>query len=147
MASTRLRLALIAAGAEPGDEVIVPANTFVATLEAVTQAGCRPLIVDVNERDYNLDVDAALDALGPRTRFLLPVHLYGQLADMQALKAIGTAHDLAVLEDACQAHGAERDGMRAGAGGLAAAFSFYPGKNLGAFGDAGAVVTDDDRAR
>jgi dTDP-4-amino-4,6-dideoxygalactose transaminase len=134
-----LRLALLAGGLEPGDEVIVPAGTFVATVEAVTQAGGRPVLVDVSESDYCLDVDAVAAAVTPRTRFVLPVHLYGQLADVRRLSELG----LAVVEDACQAHGAERDGVRAGAAGLAAAFSFYPGKNLGAMGDAGALVTGD----
>ena len=138
-----LRLALVAAGIEPGDEVLVPANTFIATVEAVTQAGGRPVLVDVSEHDYNLDPAAVEAALTPRSRFLLPVHLYGQLADMGMLGALAERHGLKILEDACQAHGAERDGVRAGTGGLAAGFSFYPGKNLGAMGDAGALVTDD----
>jgi dTDP-3-amino-3,4,6-trideoxy-alpha-D-glucose transaminase len=139
-----LRLALLAAGCSPGDEVVVPANTFIATLEAVTQAGARPVLVDVSERDYNLDVDAVEEALGRRTRFLLPVHLYGQMADMRALRELAAAHSLTIIEDACQAHGATRDGIRAGCAGRAAAFSFYPGKNLGAMGDGGALVTDDE---
>jgi dTDP-4-amino-4,6-dideoxygalactose transaminase len=138
-----LRLALHALGVGPGDEVIVPANTFIATWEAVSQVGATPVPVDVTEGDYNVDVDAVEAAIGPRTRALLPVHLYGQLADMQALQRVAARHGLPILEDACQAHGATRDGIRAGAGGSAAAFSFYPGKNLGAFGDAGALVTDD----
>ena len=138
-----LRLALVAAGIEPGDEVLVPANTFIATVEAVTQAGGRPVLVDVSEHDYNLDPAAVEAALTPRSRFLLPVHLYGQLADMGMLGALAERHGLKILEDACQAHGAERDGVRAGTGGLAAGFSFYPGKDLGAMGDAGALVTDD----
>ena len=138
-----LRLALLAAGLEEGDEVVVPANTFVATLEAVTQAGGRPVVVDATERDYNLDVDATAAALGPGTRFVLPVHLYGQLADPGPLAELASTRGVAIVEDACQAHGATRDGARAGGLGLAAAFSFYPGKNLGAFGDAGALVTND----
>lgn len=138
-----LRLGLLAAGLRRGDEVIVPANTFVATVEAVSQAGGRPVLADVTEQDYNLDPAAAEAAITPRTRFLLPVHLYGQLADVGALGALARGRGLSVLEDACQAHGAERDGVRAGAFGLAAAFSFYPGKNLGAMGDAGALVTSD----
>jgi dTDP-4-amino-4,6-dideoxygalactose transaminase len=137
-----LRLALIAAGIEPGDEVIVPANTFIATFEAVTQAGGRPVPVDVDLEDYNLDVDACAAAISERTRFLLPVHLYGQLADMQRLAPLADERGLPIIEDACQAPGASRDGVRPGSG-RAAAFSFYPGKNLGAFGDAGALVTDD----
>jgi dTDP-4-amino-4,6-dideoxygalactose transaminase len=140
-----LRLGLTAAGIERGDEVIVAADTFVATLEAVTQAGGVPVVVDASEQDYNLDPAAVEAALTPRTRFLLPTHLYGQLADMRALGRIAEARGLEVLEDACQAHGASRDGIGAGAAGIAAAFSFYPGKNLGAFGDAGALVTSDER--
>jgi dTDP-4-amino-4,6-dideoxygalactose transaminase len=139
-----LRLGLLAAGAEPGDEVVVPANTFVATFEAVTQANAVPVLVDVSELDYNLDVAAVEAALTPQTRFLLPVHLYGQMADMRALQALADHRGVAVIEDACQAHGASRDGVRAGASGIAAAFSFYPSKNLGAMGDAGAVVTESD---
>jgi dTDP-4-amino-4,6-dideoxygalactose transaminase len=138
-----LRLALLAAGIEPGDEVIVPANTFVATLEAVTQAGGKPVPVDVTETDYNLDVAAAGAAITERTRFLMPVHLYGQLADVVALRALTERTGAILIEDACQAHGAERAGIRAGTVGHAAAFSFYAAKNLGAMGDAGALVTDD----
>ena len=139
-----LRLSLIAAGIEPGDEVIVPANTFVATVEAVTQAGARPILVDASASDYNIDVDAVAAAIGPRTRFLLPVHLYGQLADVVRLERVAADAEIRIVEDACQAHGAIRSGRRAGSIGVAAAFSFYPGKNLGAMGDAGAVVTSDD---
>lgn len=138
-----LRLALIAAGLEPGDEVIVPAQTFIATFEAVTQAGGLPVVVDVTDSDYNIDPVAAEAAVTARTRFVLPVHLYGQMADMRALGLMAMAKGISLLEDACQAHGAERDGLRAGAESLAGAFSFYPAKNLGAMGDAGALVTDD----
>lgn len=138
-----LVLALRAAGLEPGDEVIVPAQTFVATVAAVDQAGGRPVLVDIDEVDYGLSAAAVDPAITSRTRFLLPVHLYGQMADLTALSALADRHDLGIIEDACQAHGASRDGRRAGAVGTAAAFSFYPAKNLGAFGDAGAVVTDD----
>jgi dTDP-4-amino-4,6-dideoxygalactose transaminase len=138
-----LRLALVGAGLERGDEVVVPAQTFVATYEAVTQAGGLPVVADVSDVDCGLDPDAAAAAVGPRTRFLLPVHLYGQMADLRALSALANRHGLEVVEDACQAHGARRDGVAAGTAGLAGAFSFYPGKNLGAFGDAGALVTRD----
>lgn len=138
-----LRLSLLAAGIRPGDEVIVPAHTFVATVEAVTQAGGKPVLADVGELDYNVDPAAAEAALTSRTTFVLPVHLYGQMADMRALQGLAERHGVALVEDACQAHGAERDGIRAGAGGLAGAFSFYPAKNLGAIGDAGALATDD----
>src|SRR6266508_5353883 len=139
-----LRLGLLAAGTEAGDEVLVPAHTFVATLEAVTQAGGVPVLVDVGETDYAIDVAAAEAAVGPRTRFLLPVHLYGQLADMGGLTELAERAGLRIVEDACQAHGARRDGRAAGASGLAGAFSFYPAKNLGAMGDAGALVTSDE---
>jgi dTDP-3-amino-3,4,6-trideoxy-alpha-D-glucose transaminase len=138
-----LRLALIAAGLEPGDEVIVPPNTFIATFEAVTQAGGVPVPAEVSELDYNIDPAAVETAITPRTRFLLPVHLYGQLADMKALAGIAERRGLRIVEDACQAHRAERDGAVSGDLSLAAAFSFYPSKNLGALGDAGALVTDD----
>jgi dTDP-4-amino-4,6-dideoxygalactose transaminase/DNA-binding CsgD family transcriptional regulator len=140
-----LRLALLACGIEQGDEVIVPAYTFAATIEAVVQAGGEPVLADVSERDYNLDPAAVEDVLTPTTRFLLPVHLYGQMADVVALERLAERHALAIVEDACQAHGASRDGRRAGAAGVAGAFSFYPSKNLGAFGDAGAVVTNDEQ--
>jgi dTDP-4-amino-4,6-dideoxygalactose transaminase len=139
-----IRLALLGLGLEPGDEVIVPANTFIATLEGVSQAGGLPVAVDVSDTDWNMDAAAVEAAVGERTRFILPVHLYGQMADMAALRDIAQRHALRIVEDACQAHGATRDGLRAGAAGTAAAFSFYPGKNLGAFGDAGALTTDDD---
>jgi len=138
-----LRLALLAAGIEPRSEVILPANTFAATLEAVLQSRATPVLVDVSYCDYNIDVDAAADAVSPRTALILPVHLYGQLANMRCLHALCERAAVGLVADACQAHGAERDGIRAGATGLASAFSFYPAKNLGAFGDAGALVTGD----
>jgi dTDP-4-amino-4,6-dideoxygalactose transaminase len=140
-----LRLGLVAAGVGPGDEVIVPALTFIATFEAVTQAGSTPVIADVQESDYNIDSSAVADVLSERTACLLPVHLYGQMADMRVLGEVTKSRGLLVLEDACQAHGAERDGLRGGSSGDLAAFSFYPSKNLGAMGDAGALVTQDDR--
>lgn len=139
-----LRLALLAAGVEARDEVVVPANTFVATVEAVTQAGAAPVLVDASEADHNIDVQACEAALTSRTRYVLPVHLYGQLADVRALAALAARRGVELIEDACQAQGAERDGIRAGTAGRAAAFSFYPAKNLGAFGDAGALVTADE---
>jgi dTDP-4-amino-4,6-dideoxygalactose transaminase len=139
-----LRLGLLAAGISAGDEVVVPALTFAATFEAVVQAGGTPVPVDVGEADYNLAVDAVEAALTPKTRFIVPVHLYGQLADMQALLRVAARPGLEVIEDACQAHGAARDGIRPGKAGGAAAFSFYPTKNLGAMGDAGALATDQD---
>jgi dTDP-4-amino-4,6-dideoxygalactose transaminase len=138
-----LRLALLAAEIEPGDEVILPAMTFAATAEAVLQAGGTPVFVDSSEDDWNIDCDAAASVVAARTRFLLPVHLYGQLADLARLGELAAQRDLTIVEDACQAHGARRGGLGAGAVGRASAFSFYPGKNLGAMGDAGALVTDD----
>jgi len=137
-----LRLALLAHGIEPGDEVVVPAQTFVATFESVTQAGGVPVVVDVGASDYCLDPDAVEAALTRRTRFLMPVHLYGQLADMDRLLEIAERHGLTIVEDACQAHGAQREGRCPGDF-VTAAFSFYPGKNLGGFGDGGAVTTND----
>jgi dTDP-4-amino-4,6-dideoxygalactose transaminase len=138
-----LRLGLLALGLGPGDEVVVPAATFVATVEAVKQAGGSPVLADISADDYCLDPAAATAVAGPRTRVLLPVHLYGQMADMRALGSLAEQRGLAIFEDACQAHGAERDGHRAGSAAGAAAFSFYPAKNLGAAGDAGALVTSD----
>ena len=138
-----LRLALVAAGIQPGDEVVVPALTFAATFEAVSQAGGRPVVVDVGEGDYCMESEEIQASISPRTRFLMPVHLYGQMADIAALTEVAARHDLLIVEDACQAHGAVRDGRRAGTAGVAGAFSFYPAKNLGAMGDAGAVVTSD----
>ena len=139
----RVRIGLLALGVERGCEVIVPANTFVATVEAIEQAGLVPVLVDVTDIDYNCDLGAVEAAMTARTQVLLPVHLYGQMADMRALLRLARRRGLAVVEDACQAHGAERDGLRAGSGGHVGAFSFYPGKNLGAMGDAGALVCDD----
>jgi dTDP-4-amino-4,6-dideoxygalactose transaminase len=139
-----LRLGLLASGLERGDEVIVPADTFAATFESVTQAGGVPVPVEVSDEDYNLDPAAVEATASARTRFLMPVHLYGQLSDMRALAAVADRAGMQIVEDACQSHGAVRDGIRSGELGRWAAFSFYPGKNLGAMGDAGALVTDDD---
>jgi dTDP-3-amino-3,4,6-trideoxy-alpha-D-glucose transaminase len=138
-----LRLGLQALGVGPGDEVVVPAQTFVATWEAVSQVGAVPVPADISPTDYCLDPASAAAAVTGRARALLPVDLYGQLADMPALRRVADRHGLAVVEDACQAHGARRGGAGAGAYADLAAFSFYPGKNLGAAGDAGAAVTDD----
>jgi dTDP-4-amino-4,6-dideoxygalactose transaminase len=138
-----LRLGLIASSVKRGSEVIVSASTFVATFEAIEQAGAIPVPVDVSDYDLQIDVEAVRASIGPRTEAVVPVHLYGQMADMREIVATAGTNGLFVLEDACQAHGASRDGLGAGAGGHAGAFSFYPGKNLGAFGDAGALVTDD----
>ena len=140
-----LRLALAALDIGVGDEVIVPSMTFVATWEAVSQVGAVPVPVDITESDYNVDVGALAAAISHRTAAIIPVHLYGQMADMEGLVAVSAHAGIPLIEDAAQAHGAMRDGRRAGGSGHAAAFSFYPGKNLGAFGDAGALTTNDER--
>lgn len=143
-----LHLVLRAWGIGPGDEVIVPSNTFVATWLAVTYTGATPVPVEPKLATYNLDPDRIEAALTPRTKAIVPVHLYGQPCEMDAIRAVAAKHGLKVLEDAAQAQGAAWKGVRTGALGDAAAFSFYPGKNLGAFGDAGAVTTPDaDLAR
>lgn len=139
-----LTLALRALGVGPGDEVVVPGQTFVATWLAVTAAGARPVGADVDPTTGNLCPRTAEAAIGPRTAAIVAVHLFGQPADMTALRALARRHGLALVEDAAQAHGARFDGAPAGALGDAAAFSFYPGKNLGALGDGGAVTTSDD---
>lgn len=128
---------------EEGDEVIVPGNTFIASFLAVSANRLRPVPVEPDPASFNLDPAAVEAAIGPRTRAIMAVHLYGQLADMPALAALAKRHRLLLIEDAAQAHGAARDGRRAGAFGDAAAFSFFPAKNLGALGDGGAVVTAD----
>jgi dTDP-3-amino-3,4,6-trideoxy-alpha-D-glucose transaminase len=138
-----LRLVLQARGVGPGDEVIVPSHTFIATWLAVSQAGATPVPVEVLPDTFNLDPARVDAAAGSRTRAIVAVHLYGQIADMDALRAVADARGLALVEDAAQAHGARSRGRPAGGLGDAAAFSFYPGKNLGALGDGGAVVTDD----
>src|ERR1044072_8978759 len=139
-----IELALRAAGIGHGDEVIVPAYTWVATWLGVTRAGAVPAPVDVIEDTYNIDAEAIAAAIATRTAAIVPVHLRGEPADMKAIGEIARAHGLAVVEDAAQAHGATCGGKGVGGLGDAGAFSFYPSKNLGALGDGGAVVTDDD---
>ena len=138
-----MMLVLRAWGVGEGHEVIVPSNTYIATWLAVSYAGARPVPVEPDENTCNIDPDRIESAITRRTRAILPVHLYGQTADMGPVREIGRRRGIPVLEDAAQAHGARYRGKRAGALGDAAAFSFYPTKNLGAFGDAGAVTTDD----
>lgn len=128
-----------------GDEIIVPANTYIASILAVTENGLKPVLVEPDPASFNLDPQRLKTALTSRTKAILPVHLYGQLADMPALCDFARAHGLMVVEDAAQAHGAKLGGRKAGVWGDAAGFSFYPGKNLGALGDAGAVVTRDEQ--
>jgi len=139
-----LHLILRAYGIGAGDEVIVPSNTFIATWLAVSYAGARPVPVEPIEATYNIDPQRIRDAITPRTKAIIAVHLYGQPADMGAINDIALHHGLKVIEDAAQAHGARYKGIRAGNLGDAAGFSFYPGKNLGAFGDGGAITTNDD---
>lgn len=138
-----LRLALSAMDVGPGDEVIVPSNTYIATWLAVSQCGGKPVPVEPVEATYNLDPAGIEAAITPRTKVILPVHLYGQPADLDPILAIARKHGLRVLEDAAQAHGTRYRGKRIGAHGDAVAWSFYPGKNLGALGDGGAVTTNN----
>ncbi len=138
-----LHLILRAMNIGAGDEVIVPANTYIATWLAVTYAGATPVPVEPDDRTYNLDPARIEDAVTPRTKAVMPVHLYGQCADMDAINEVASRNGLMVIEDAAQAQGARYKGRRAGGLADAAGFSFYPGKNLGAMGDAGAVVTND----
>jgi dTDP-4-amino-4,6-dideoxygalactose transaminase len=141
--TTALHLILRAMEIGPGDEVITVSHTFIATAEAIQLAGARPVFVDIDPQTYLMDVAQVEAAITPRTKAILPVHLYGQTVDMDPLFEIANRHDLYVIEDACQAHGAAYKGRRAGGLGDAAAFSFYFSKNLGAFGEAGMVTTDN----
>ena len=138
-----IELVLRALGIGPGDEVITTPFTFIATAEAISMAGATPVFADVDPLTFNLNPDQAETAITPRTRAILPVHLYGQPAAMDRLAPVARRYDLVLIEDAAQAHGAALHGRRAGSLGHAACFSFYPGKNLGCYGDGGAVVTDD----
>lgn len=138
-----LHLGLLALGVGPGDEVIVPSNTFIATWLAVSRCGAVPVPVEPDEVTFNIDPDRIERALTPRTKVILPVHLYGQPADMDPILEIARRHGLKVLEDGAQAHGARYRGKRLGAFGDLVAWSFYPGKNLGALGDGGAITTND----
>lgn len=138
-----IALGLQACGIGAGDEVILPANTFVATLIGVLRTGATPILVDCDPQTALIDLVAAERAITPQTRAIVPVHLYGQMVSPAQLRDLTSTYDLLIFEDAAQAHLAERDGERAGSVGMAAAFSFYPSKNLGAFGDGGMVVTPD----
>lgn len=139
-----LKLMLMANGIGPGAEVIVPANTYIATWLAISHTGAVPVPVEPAPRTYNLDPERIAQAITPHTRAIMPVHLYGQPADMEPIRALARAHGLLVLADAAQAHGACCHGRPIASFADATGFSFYPGKNLGAYGDAGAVVTDND---
>src|SRR6185503_3886940 len=139
-----LHLILRAMEIGAGDEVIVPTNTYIATWLAVSFAGATPVPVEPDEKTYNLDPARIEDAITPRTKAIMPVHLYGHPADMDPINDIASKYGVAVIEDAAQAHGARYKGKRVGSLAAAAGFSFYPGKNLGALGDGGAVVTNDE---
>ncbi len=139
-----LMLALKALGIGEGDEVLVPANTYIATALAVSYVGAKPVLVDADINTFNIDVTKVESAVSSKTRAIMPVHLYGQPCDMDPIMEIAKKHSLFVVEDCAQAHGAKYKGRRVGTFGIAAGFSFYPGKNLGALGDAGATITSDE---
>jgi dTDP-4-amino-4,6-dideoxygalactose transaminase len=138
-----IQLVLAALGVTTGDEVITVAHTFIATAEAITSVGATPVFIDIDPVSFTMDPALLERAITPRTRAIIPVHLYGQCAEMRQILEIAARHNLPVIEDACQAHGAEYEGRKAGSLGVAGCFSFYPGKNLGACGEGGAVTTND----
>jgi dTDP-4-amino-4,6-dideoxygalactose transaminase len=142
--TSALHLALLGAGVRAGDEVITTPNTFIATAEAISYTGANPVFVDIDPQTANIDATRIAATLTPRTRAILPVHLYGLPAEMDAIMEIAGQHKVAVIEDACQAHGARYHGKPVGGIGTAGAFSFYPTKNLGAYGEGGALTTNDD---
>jgi dTDP-4-amino-4,6-dideoxygalactose transaminase len=142
-----LWLSLLALGVGPGDEVITVPNSFISTAEAISLCGARPVFVDIDEHTYTMDPAQIEAAITLRTQAIVPVHIFGQMADLDPILAIARRHGTPVVEDACHAHGAEYKGRRAGTSGVAGCFSFYPGKNLGAFGEAGAVTTDEPELR
>jgi len=139
-----LELALKAEAIGPGDEVIVPANTFFATAEAVSNVGAKPVFADVNPTVFHLDISAVEAVLTPRTRAIIPVHLFGRAMDLSEIELLANERNLVLIEDAAQAHGAESGGRKVGASGRLTCFSCYPGKNLGAYGDAGMITTNDE---
>ncbi len=141
--TSALELALKAAGINPGDEVIVPTNSFFATAEAVSNVGAKPVFADVDPCTFHLDAASAESLITPKTRAILPVHLYGRAADLTAIERLAARYDLQIIEDAAQAHGVGRNGVKVGGSGRMTCFSFYPGKNLGAYGDGGAVTCND----
>ncbi|MBZ5513943.1 MAG: DegT/DnrJ/EryC1/StrS family aminotransferase [Acidobacteriia bacterium] len=140
-----LELALQAAGIRAGDEVIVPANSFFATAEAVSNVGAKPVFADVNPMTYHLEPSTVEPHITAKTRAIIPVHLYGRAADLTGIERLAEAHNLLLIEDACQAHGVGRRGVRIGGAGRLTCFSFYPGKNLGAYGDGGAITCNDQQ--
>ncbi len=143
--TSALHLALLAAGVQAGDEVITTPNTFIATAEAIFYIGAKPVFVDIEPATANINPQEIEQAITGKTKVILPVHLYGRPVDLEAILAIAKRRQLIVIEDACQAHGARSHGRRVGSFGQSAAFSFYPGKNLGAYGEGGALTTNDER--
>lgn len=139
-----LWMALLALGVRAGDEVITSPSTFMATAEAISYCGARPVFVDIDENTYTLNPDLLEKAITPRTKAIIPVQLFGQMADMGPILRIAAQHNIPVVEDACQAHGAEYEGRKAGSVGVIGCFSFYPGKNLGAFGEGGGITTNSE---
>jgi dTDP-4-amino-4,6-dideoxygalactose transaminase len=139
-----LRFALMAIGVGPGDEVITVANTFIATTEAISQVGAKPVFIDVYPDTCNMDISKIENNITENTKAVIPVHLYGQPADMDPILEIAQKNNIAVIEDSCQAHGANYKNRKAGSMGAVGCFSFYPGKNLGAFGEGGAIITQDE---
>ena len=142
--TSALHLALLAHGIGQGDEVITVPHTFIATVEAISYTGATPVFIDINQETYNIDPSKIASRVTDKTKAILPVHVYGQSADMDPILEIAEKHNLVVIEDACQAHGAEYKGRKAGCIGNAGCFSFYPSKNLGAYGEGGAVTTDEE---
>lgn len=140
-----LHLALRAINIGEGDEVITAANTFVATVLAISYVGAKPILVDIDPQTYNIDLDKIKEKITSKTKAIIPVHLYGRPVDMKRLIDIANNFNLKIVEDACQAHGATFDGRKIGSFGIAGCFSFYPGKNLGAYGDGGAIVTSNEK--
>jgi len=142
--TSALHLALVSAGIGPGDEVVTSSNSFIATAEAISYTGAKPVFVDINPATGNIDPNEIEKAITKHTRAIIPVHLYGRPADLESIAKIAERDRLLMIEDACQAHGAKYNGKRVGGFGHSAAFSFYPGKNLGAYGEGGALTTNDD---
>ena len=140
-----LHLAIKALGIGEKDEVITVANTFIATVLAISYSGATPVLVDIDPKTYNIDIDKIEEKITEKTKAIIPVHLYGRPVDMDRLKAIADKHNLKIIEDACQAHGATFKGKKTGSFGIMGCFSFYPGKNLGAYGDGGAITTNDEQ--
>ena len=139
-----LHLALHAQEIGHGDEVVIPANTFIATILAISYVGAKPVLVDIDPETYNIDLAKLKEKITSKTKAIIPVHLYGRPVDMTRLEEIGSEFNLQIIEDACQAHGATWNGKKVGSFGIMGCFSFYPGKNLGAYGDGGAIITSNE---